>query len=162
MKARGELFHVGLGAFVATPSIPLFLYPRICHFRILRWESSNGCRIAGNHDHVQREATACFSCSFPVLFARGIASHTILFHPRRLFLSLSSERPPPLQAWKFKGTTSPATSMWMWQIKGREDSAKMVQCGKTTLIKVPINVIFWSHTDGRCIKILKNLHKDFM
>jgi len=32
-----------------------------------------GCKIAGNHDRVQREATACFSCSFPVLSARGVA-----------------------------------------------------------------------------------------
>jgi len=28
-------------------------------------------------------------------------------------------RKTSLRAWEFKGTTSPATSMWMWQIKER-------------------------------------------
>jgi len=37
-------------------------------------------------------------------------------------------RKTSLRAWEFKGTTSPATSMWTWQIKERGDSVKMVQC----------------------------------
>lgn len=138
-KDESGPFHVGLGAFVAAPSIPLFfLYPRVCHFRILRWESSNGCRIAGNHDHVQREATACFSCSFPVLFARGIAPHTILFHPSPPPSGVRSpdhrSRKTSLRAWEFKGTTSPATSMWMWQVKRRGESVKWYNVKTTFLL----------------------------
>lgn len=135
-KDESGPFHVGLGAFVAAPSIPpFFLHTRVCHFRILRWESSNGCRIAGNHDHVQREATACFSCSFPVLFARGIAPHTILFHHPRRPSPDHRPRKTSLRAWEFKGTTSPATSMWTWQVKEEEILQNWYNV-KTTLTNV--------------------------
>lgn len=84
--------------------------------------------IAGNHDHVQREATACFSCSFPVLFARGNAPHAILFHPHLSTSPLLPHNPRRrpdnprekrlVEHENLKRTASPATATWTWQVRG--------------------------------------------
>lgn len=154
---KRELFHVGLGTFVAAPSIPLFCTLVSAIFAFFAGKAATAAGSPETTTTYSEKRQPVFHAVSPFCLPAASRStrffSTLLSAPRRPSPDHRS-RKTSLQAWEFKGTTSPATSMWMWQVKGRGDSAKMVQCGKTTLTKVPTNVIFWPHTDG-IYKILR-------